>query len=49
MKEPEKKEIPEISPEMGEFICPICGRQFPTLEELHVHIQREHRRRPRIG
>jgi len=34
--------------EMGEFICPICGRQYPTLEELHAHVRRAHRHHPRV-
>ncbi|MGB4050922.1 MAG: hypothetical protein ACOX8D_09320 [Methanoculleus sp.] len=35
--------------EMGEFICPICGRQYTALEELHAHVRRAHRRPPRVG
>ncbi len=35
--------------EMGEFVCPICGRQYPTLGDLHAHVRRAHRRPPEVG
>ncbi|HOI57135.1 MULTISPECIES: C2H2-type zinc finger protein [unclassified Methanoculleus] len=40
--------VPDIPVEMGEFTCPICGRQYPTLEDLHAHVQRAHRHPPEI-
>ncbi len=39
---PGRRRIPV---EMGEFICPFCGRRYPTLEALH---RRAHRHHPRI-
>lgn len=41
---PRRREAPDLPVEMGEFICPICGRQYPTLEDLHAHVRRAHRR-----
>ena len=46
MSEPPRRR--RIPVEMGEFICPICGRPYPTLEELHAHVRRAHRHHPRV-
>lgn len=45
----DRERSPEIPPEMGEYICPVCGRIFSTHAELHRHVQREHRDRPRLA
>ncbi len=44
-----RRQYPDIPPEMGEYICPFCGRIFSTHAELHRHVQREHRGRQRLG
>jgi len=44
--EPPRRRRPPDVVEMGEFICPVCGRQYPALEDLHAHVLRAHRRRP---
>ncbi|MCK9297385.1 hypothetical protein HL657_05760 [Methanoculleus sp. YWC-01] len=43
--EPPRRRPPDVV-EMGEFICPVCGRQYPTLETLHAHVRRAHRHPP---
>ncbi|WP_250986053.1 C2H2-type zinc finger protein [Methanoculleus oceani] len=42
---PRRRRVPDFV-ETGEFICPVCGRQYPTLEDLHAHVRRAHRRPP---
>ncbi|WP_214021150.1 C2H2-type zinc finger protein [Methanoculleus sp.] len=43
---PRRRRVPDFPVETGEFICPVCGRQYSTLEDLHAHVRRAHRRRP---
>jgi hypothetical protein len=43
------RRYPDIPPEMGEYICPFCGRIFSTHAELHRHVRREHRDRPKLA
>ncbi|MDD3857424.1 MAG: C2H2-type zinc finger protein [Methanoculleus sp.] len=42
--EPQRRS--DIPVEMGEFICPFCGRQYPTEKALHAHVRRTHRSPP---
>ena len=48
MSEPPRRRR-KIPVETGEFICPFCGRRYPTLKALHAHVRRAHRRPPEIG
>ena len=46
---PPGRKPPDFPVEMGEFICPVCGRIYSTLEELHTHVRRVHRTHRRFG
>ncbi|WP_292367089.1 MULTISPECIES: hypothetical protein [unclassified Methanoculleus] len=46
--EPPRRRVPDFPVEMGEFICPVCGRQYPTLEDLHDHVRHAHRHPPEV-
>ena len=46
--EPPRRRRPSDLVEMGEFICPFCGRQYPALEALHAHVRRTHRCPPEV-
>ncbi|WP_156168379.1 C2H2-type zinc finger protein [Methanoculleus sediminis] len=46
--EPPRRRPRDIPLEMGEFICPVCGRRYPTLEDLHAHVRRTHRCPPEV-
>ncbi|MCK9278525.1 MAG: C2H2-type zinc finger protein [Methanoculleus sp.] len=49
MGEPlENRRVPDLPMEMGEFICPICGRQYASFEDLHAHVRRAHQRPPEV-
>ncbi|WP_243669885.1 hypothetical protein [Methanoculleus chikugoensis] len=38
---PQRRRDGDIPVEMGEFVCPFCGRHYPpTLEALHAHVRR---------
>ncbi|MDD4567734.1 C2H2-type zinc finger protein [Methanoculleus chikugoensis] len=45
---PQRRRGGDIPVEMGEFICPFCGRRYPTLEALHAHVRSGHRRPPEV-
>jgi len=46
---PSGRKPPDFPTEMGEFICPVCGRNYSTLEELHTHVRRVHRTPPEVN
>jgi len=45
---PPGRKPPDFPVEMGEFICPVCGRIYSTLEGLHAHVRRVHRTPPEV-
>jgi hypothetical protein len=43
VKNPLPDHDPLEKPELGDFICPVCGKSFNTKADLDLHLARKHR------